>query len=285
MGARPSSFKKGGGFLNNVDAVIVGYEFTDEFNGEPFKPGKDPKTKKERFHSLNVLLTVRVDGADENESTTLFAGGFDDFSIEDDGKTLVPNEEGHELGANTGWAKFVTALCEAGFPETNLPEDRINYESIIGTRVRLVQRDDEEMKRQGKKRKDKKTGKEYPYQNLVVDQVYELPNAAPAKGKGKTNGKVTSAPAVKSGKTNGSVKLAETPEVDLEQLAKDTLGSIVADAGGSIAKSKLSMKVLTKLMKHDNREDVRKLIFTDEFLSLEDGWNYDKAKGLVSIEA
>ena len=39
-GARPSSFKKGGGFLDGVDLTIVDYQFTDEFNGQPFKPGK-----------------------------------------------------------------------------------------------------------------------------------------------------------------------------------------------------------------------------------------------------
>jgi hypothetical protein len=282
MGARPSSFKKGGGFLNNVDAVIVGYEFTDEFNGEPFKPGKDPKTKKKRFHSLNVLLSVRVEGADEDETTTLFAGGFDDFTIDDDGHTIVPNEDGHELGANTAFAKLITSLVEAGFPETNLPEDRINYESIIGTRVRFVQRKNEEETKRLGKRKDKKTGKEYDRNDLVVDQVYELPGTAPAKGKG---GKANPPAKTGKGKTNGSVKLAAAPEVDLEQLAKDTLATIVVDAGGSIAKSKLSMKVLTKLMKDPNREDVRKLIFTDEFLAQEDGWSYDKAKQLVTIDA
>lgn len=279
MGARPSSFKKGGGFLNNVDCVITGYEFTDEFNGEPFKPGKDPKTKKDKFHSLNVLLSVRVDGSDEDTTTTLFAGGFDDFEITDDGKTLTPAEDGHELGANTAFAKLITSLVEAGFPETSLPEDRINYESIIGTRVRLVQRKNEEETKRLGKRKDKKSGKEYDRNDLVVDQVYELPGAkAEAK---KTGGKAN--PPSKTGKKTAAPAAAE-PEVDLEQLAKDTLVAIIADAGGSIAKSKLSMKVLTKLMKHEQREDVRKLIFTDEFLALQDGWTYDKAKATVKIE-
>ncbi len=277
MGARPSQFKKGGGFLNNVDGVISDYQFTDEFNGKPFVPGRDPKTKKERFHSLYCVLSVRVDGADEDVTTTLFVGGADDFQVEDDGHTLVPAEEGRELGASTSFAKLITSLVEAGFPETLLPEDAINYEPIIGTRARFVQRKNEEDTKKLGKRKDPKTGKEYDRNDLVIDQVYDLPGtkpAAPSKG-GKAN------PPSKTAK--GKAAPAAAAEVDVEQLAKDTLVSILADAGGSLAKSKISMKVLTKLMSDPNRENVRNLVFTDEFLALEDGWSYNKAKATVTI--
>lgn len=285
MGARPSSFKRSGGFLNNVEGVISGYEFTDEFNGEPFKPGRDPKTKKEKFHSLYCVLSVRVDGADEDVTTTLFVGGAEDFSVEDDGHTLVPTEEGHELGANTSFAKLITSLVEAGFPETNLPEDKINYESIIGTRGRFVQRKNEADTKSLGKRKDKKTGKEYDRTDLVVETVLDLPGtaAAPAPKKPSTGGKAN--PPSKTAKKPAPAAAAAEPEVDLNDLAATTLVEIVAEAGGSIPKSKLSMKVLTKLMKHPQREDVRKLVFTDEFLE-QDGapWTYNKAKQTVSVE-
>lgn len=281
MGARPSSFKRGGGFLNNVDGVISDYQFTDEFNGKPFVPGRDPKTKKERFHSLYCVLSVRLEGADKDETTTLFVGGAEDFVVSEDGHTLTPAEEGRELGASTSFAKFITSLVQAGFPETLLPEDDINYEAIVGTRVRFVQRKNEEDTKKLGKRKDAKTGKEYDRVDLVIDQVYDLPGAtsAPAATKGK-------APAKAAPKTAAKGKPAPAPaaeEVDIEQLTKDTLVSILADAGGSIAKSKISMKVLTKLMQDPNREDVRKLVFTDDFLALEDGWTYNKAKQLVTI--
>ena len=128
MGARPSSFKKSGGFLNGVDGVISGYQFTDEFNGVAFVAGKDPKTKKERFHSLYTVLSVRVDGADEDVTTTLFTGGADDFEVTDDGHTLSPIEEGRELGANTPFAKLVVSLVEAGFPESRSEERRVGKE-------------------------------------------------------------------------------------------------------------------------------------------------------------
>src|SRR6266850_652894 len=118
MGARPSSFKRGGGFLNGVDGVWSDYIWTDEFNGKPFVPGRDPKTKKERFHTLYMLITAQVDGADEVVTTTLFAGGADDFEISADGKTLSNPEGGPvALGASTSVGRFISSLVDAGFPD------------------------------------------------------------------------------------------------------------------------------------------------------------------------
>jgi hypothetical protein len=279
MSSRPSAFKKGGGgFLNNVDGVISGYEFTDEFGGEPFKAGK--VNGKERFHSLYFVLSARVDGADEDVTTTLFVGGADDFNVEEDGHTLTPVEEGRELGANTPFAKLITSLVEAGFPETNLPEDAINFESIIGTRVRFVQRTDVEGTKKLGKRKDKKTGKEYDRQDLVIDQVYSLPGTETAKAAPAKAGKPVAA---KAGK---AAKVAPVPAgVDVAELATDTLTTILSEAGGTITKAKMGMKVIAKLMKDPNREAVRKFLFDDENLGAIDGVDYDKATSTISIAA
>src|SRR6266404_1481139 len=184
MGARPSSFKRGGGFLNGVDAVITGYTWTDAFNGKEFVAGKDPKTKKDKFHSLYFVLSARADGAEEDVTTTLFAGGFEDFEVSDDGHTLTPVEDGRELGGGTAFAKLLTSLVEAGFPETNLSETEINYEPIIGTRVRFVQRVNAEDTKKLGKQVDKKTGKQYERKDLIIETVYDLPTSA-AKSNGK----------------------------------------------------------------------------------------------------
>jgi hypothetical protein len=278
MGARPSSYKKGGGgFLKNVDGVITGYEFTDEFNGNPYSA--KPVGGKVPFHSLYALLSVRVDGADEDTTTTLFVGGADDFEITDDGHTLTPVEDGRELGANTGFATLITTLVEAGFPETNLPEDVINFESIIGTRVRFNQRINAEMKAKGKVRTDKKTKKTYPYEDLVIDQVYSLPGTETAKPAAAKAGKA--APAAKAGKAAKAVPAG----VDVAELATDTLTTILSEAGGTITKAKMGMKVIAKLMKDPNREAVRKFLFDDENLGAIDGVDYDKATSTISIAA
>src|SRR6266850_1121505 len=183
MGARPSSFKRGGGFLDGVDLTITGYQYTDEFNGEAFKPGKmkDVKGKLiDRPHTLNVLLSVRVDGADEDTTTTLKAAGdFKAWEVSEDGQDVTPNEDGAEFSARSAWSKFITSLVrptdgEDGFPEERLPEDTFNYSAIIGTRARTVQRVDAERTKEFGKKVDKKTGKEYERKDLVVEHVYSL---------------------------------------------------------------------------------------------------------------
>lgn len=270
MGARPSQFKRGGGgFLKGVDGVITGYEMTDQFNGNAYSAAK--VNGKVPFHSLYCVLSARVDGADEDVTTTLFVGAADDFEVTDDGHTLTPVEEGRELGANTPFAKLITSLVEAGFPETNLPEDSINFESIIGTRVRFEQRTDVEGTKKLGKRKDKKTGKEYDRQDLVIDQVYSLPGtqttAAPTKVAGK-------APAAKAaGKTAKAT--APAAGTDVAELAAETVTAIVVDADGSITKTKLGMKLIAKLMKHPAREDVRKWVNEDANLSSIEGLKFD----------
>lgn len=277
-GARPSGFKKGGGFLNNVDGVITGYEFTTEFPGAESRPAK--KSGKDDFNPLYAILKVRVDGADEDVATTLFAGSADDFEIEDDGHTLTPVDDSVGLRANTDWARLLTSLVDAGFPESNLPEDRINFEPIIGTRVRFKQERDEAAmvkaarsyrtsngkfnERGEKKGKD---GKYYPLTYVVVEAVLALPGSGTTKGKPAAKAVAGKPTPVKgatkpvAGKANGKV------QEDLTALADETLQAILADNDGEIMKSKLPVKIAQKLgVKHPHREEVRRLIYSDEYL-------------------
>lgn len=283
MGARPSSFKKGGGFLNNVDGVIASYQFTDEF------PGQDGKANKGDFNPLFAVVSFDIDGNDEAQSTTMMAGSADDFEISDDGLTLTPVEEKNGLRASTPWATFVGSLVDSGFPDSNLPEDDepINYEAIVGTRVRLVQiKDEAGMARAAKKWKTskgkfneqgQKKGKDGKYYNLTlltVAEVYDLPGDDP---------KPASKPA-KGAKPTG--KPAKGKKADpLEEEAVETLLAILSDADGSIAKSKLPNKLATKLgAKHPKREELRRLIYSDEFLQQEGkGWSYDPSSKQQTI--
>lgn len=281
MGARPSSFKKGGGFLNNVQGTIEGLTFSDVF------PGGNGKPSASGFNSLYAILDAQVDGSEKPVQTTMFAGNADDFEIEDDGKTLVPIGSAN-LSSNSDFGKFLASLCENGFPETSLPDEDepITYEAIVGTRVTFVQNTDEvSMAKQAKKwrssggkyneqgQKKGKDGKFYNLQYLTVSEVIALPGAS--TGKATKAGKATAAPAGKAGK--GKAK-----EVSIEDVAKEALLAVLADNDGKLAKAKLPVKIQQQLGKdHPQREEVRKLVYTDEFLETEDGWTYNKKKQVI----
>ena len=288
MGARPSQFKKGGGFLNGVDGQITGYQWTDEFNGEPFKGGKD-KTGKARFHSLYFVPSVRVDGAEEDITTTLFAGGYDDFEVSDDGLTITPHEEGRQLGQNTAFYTFINSLVKPehgdGFPEERLSEDDINYEPIIGSRVRFEQRVNADNNKKLGKRKDKRTGKEYDRQDLVVSEVYSLPGETQSVTKASTVGSKVIVGTMSSKVTGGNGKITKKVDTSVADLAAATLASILAANKGTITKQKLGMRITNNLMKHPQREDVRKWLADDDNLGGLAFATFDPATSVISLDA
>ena len=281
--SRPSAFKKGGGFLNNVAGVISDYEFTDTF------PGTDGPKDGAAFNPLYFVLSADVDGAEKTAQTTLFAGSADDFEISKDGKTLTPVDDSVGIRATSQAGAFIAALCAPengdGFPEENLPDEGedINYEAIIGTRVNFIQvKDEAAMKKAAKNwrksggkfneqgQKKAKDGDRYYDQTYTsVDAVLALPDEKPAKGsKSAKGGKPQS---TKSGRP------AKEAEVDLEAIATETLLELLADNDDSLEKSKLPGLLVKKLgVKHPHREEVRKLIYSDDFLEGQNGWTYDK---------
>lgn len=261
-GSRPSQFKKGGGGrLNNVDGVITGYEFTPVF---PF----GESTGSSKFEAaMYAILKVRVDGSEEdvleplkicNESAV--------DEIVDHGHTLVPKSEDFELSPNSKWSKLIASLCAApgsgtngsgGFDEANLPEDRINYEPIIGARCRFARVKDVETQEKFGKKVDKKTGKEFDRDYLTVARFYGMEKPA---GKGTAARTVTKA----AGKTNG-----KAVEVDLTVEAQEALGGLLAKFGGSAPKAKLVSaqgQMFLKSKYPENADAIRKLIYDDDFL-------------------
>jgi hypothetical protein len=290
MGARPSSFKGGGGFLNNVDGEISDYSFLDVF------PGQEAAANA-KFTPLYFNVTVAVDGAEEPQSTTLFAGSADDFEISDDGKTLTPVTEGGGPRKGTPFFRFLETLISptgggAGFDEELLPADDepINYEAILGTRARFVQERDEKAIEKNKKNyrksagkldeqgyKKGKDGKFYPPTNPVIEAVLGEAVEAPAPKAAAVKGK-TAAAAAKVDK--------KAPKADpIVVLSDETLLAILADNDGSIGHAKLPAKIVTKLgSKHPEREPVRKLMLSDAYLAREAGWSYDASKKIITLK-
>lgn len=266
MGSRPSAFKTGGGFLNNVDGIWKDYNFTT--TPEAFT--NKPKNKKkggddDEFSALYVELTFDVDGADEPQTTTVFAGNADDFEISDDGKSLTPSSEGAGLYGGKPFHKYIASLVEAGFPESNFPDDEepINYEAALGTRLRLTQRVDEEATARLGKKKSKDGKKQYNRTDLVVEKVYALPGDAKAS---KSTGKTSAKPA-KGGKK----------EFDLDEASSEVLISLLNDAKDNTIQKANLPNLLVKALKKDNpnREDIRRRTYSDDFLETQNGWTYD----------
>ena len=200
MGARPDTFRKGGGFLNNVDGTFVDYEFTDKFNGEAFVPGKNKNNPaKDKFHSLYAVISVLPDGAEEPVTTTLFVGGYDDFEISEDGHVITrvgfdpaDPKTNNNFDGNVAFAVLVSSMVAAGFPISDLDEVENDFRPLLGKRYRWVQRTNAEQTKKLGARVDPKTGKSYDRKDLVVDQYYgaaattaKAGKAAPAKAAGK----------------------------------------------------------------------------------------------------
>lgn len=277
MGARPSSFKKGGGYLNEVDVTLVGYTFEV---GEPSKIKKGDR-KGEDFTPLSLVPQFEVDGddasKDEPKTQRLLIGDAEAFGeVSEDGLTLA-TPDGQGISSKSEAGLFIASLCANGFPETRFSDDdsEINFEPMIGTRMRLVQQTNvEKTKRQGKQKG--KDGKEYDRRDLLVATVHELP------GEKKAAGKTGAKPGASS---KSAAKGKKADDVDIAELAGETLRDILSEAkDNTIAKSKLSMAVLKKLTRDENRETVREWLFDDDNLGSVEGVTYNAKKQTITLD-
>ena len=274
MGARPSSFSRGGLF-NNVDATIAGYTFQV---GDTVKV-KTGANKGNDFAPLTFVPEFLEDGKDENSDIRLLVGNALDFGeVSDDGRTLATDRS---IPRNSEAGTFLYTLCNPteggeGFDENQLSEDpnSINYEPIIGTRVRLINPvDEEKTKRQGKQ-KNAKTGKEYDRRTLQVSRVYESvrPVAGKASGATKTTKPATTTTKSAS-RTNGSGKTAA-----VESPYYDYLNGVLGANDGVLPKAKLRMKLMSYLqgkVATSDRDAAIKFLFDDKNLAAAPGVTFD----------
>lgn len=285
--ARPSAMFKGGGALNGVDGTIVGLRFTDEFFGKEFEPGKikithgkDAGKMIDKPHTLNIDVSIQLDGADEPVLRTLkAAGNYDAWEVSEDGYGVINTEDPERsLPQGTAWGKLVTSMVESGLPETDFPEDEINYQFIIGKRFRFVIKVDEERTGKFGQKVNNKTGKSFDRSDLLVDVYYEPTSSSKTTVVTKTVSK-------SSARINGSGKSANAV---LQEKADKLLGVILGkQKTNEIAKPRLSMAVLREYKGVFGKEDkdleaVRNLLITDEFLNRNNGWLFDEATEVVA---
>jgi hypothetical protein len=276
--------RKSGGYLNNVDALIVDLTAT---NTPDF--GSEAKERAEgSITPLWLTLTTKTDGAEKPETTNLSMGGGDDFVVADDGRSIVPTSKDAALWADTPGVRFLASGYANGIPDNTAgPGEPIDFTDFVGYRARFVQvKDEKGMERMAKKVKanprkypkynteGQRQGKDkkfYDQRNPEISAVYGKEEAPtrPTQGarSAKTAGKQsTSAPATSrsNGKTNGSVKAVDSGA--LATFAGETLVGLLQEHDGSLKKVQLNQFVTRGLAKDPRREDVRKFLFQDDNL-------------------
>lgn len=291
-------FRKGGGFLNNVDGLVIagGFTVTPDFGNGP----QEQEVKEGNSTPLWYAVQIRVDGGDKVDSLNLYAGSADDFVISEDGQTLTPATEGAAMWGGTAFQKFYESFVLNGGEDVEPEEDgSLNFGRIVGARARFVQvKDEDAMKRAAKNYKKSKgkinelgqrkgtDGKFYDQKSLQVESVYSLDNdvteaAAPVSGKGKK---------AVAGKTAGNAtKQAKGPVAPaIDEFAQETLIALLKKAkGNTLKQTDLNVQV-TRALVNDSarREDVRKFLTTPANLqAIAESGAITFNKGVIGLSA
>lgn len=307
----------GGGFLNNVDGTITGYRLTTVF------PGQEGKEEAKREKTpLHVVLSVRLDGAENDVTTTLFGGPVGDFFvISEDERTLTPRGEESVIQGWTGFGKLLTSIFAHDEQSVlNIPEstdNTLNFDFLIGLRVRFVQVVDAYRKEKNVEtytkggkigkgvraknardvydaegRKKGKDGKFYDEKNLEVNQVYGyVAQAATPAQVAKASAPKAAAPKTTKAAAKAA-PVAAAPAEENESIAGRLAVDLLAD--GPADKTKLNLGITKWFMRAENkplidqREAVRALITSDAFLdSLVEAEviTYDKPTKMIALVA
>lgn len=253
-----------------TEGVITDYSFMDTF---PFGDGD----KDDDNDNIYMLLEVTPDGADEPNKRSLYLGSGQYLKITDKGKSLESSDEdGTPRLYDQGEVfKFIESLEAAGFPaEARFPdpsEGKINFEAMIGTRIRVTNEIDEEAtKKFGKRKvtKGKHKGKEFNRTYTKVTKVFEVADEAPAKSK------ATNAKASKAAAKDDDGDDDETPTVTKKQLDKFIVAVIEAQPKSSVEKSGLALAITRyaakQKMDNGERDALRNAIIADEFAYIDD---------------
>ncbi len=260
-----NAMKSGGGFLNNVDGRLLGFEWTAV-----------PPNGQAEGEWVYLVPSIRVDGSDKDVTQHLFFGGADKYAISADGRSITMRDGSPvTFGAKTPVGRFLTTLVQKGGDAIeavlpNLEEGAaLNLDGVAGSRVRFVQEKDEAgtAKRGQREVKDPKTGKvaKYDRTNTVISAVYEVGGGAAKSAAPKTNG---------TGKAKATAAADNSAEV--ATLASATLLDVLGNTeDGSIQKAKLRVKLMQALGKNPLRDAVIAYLFDDNNLVALEGVDYD----------
>lgn len=245
---RPSDAQHGTGLLDDVDVTLKQARFvTYDYDGKSPKP----------VLCLGVTMT---DEAGEDHDQYYSAGDLQYFVPSNDGKKAMKAGNKDGLNDNTNAVLFLSSLVNAGFPEDKLGDDISAIEGTYCHVNRVAQ-----PKRGADMAKDRTI--------LQVMKIHSLPWE-----KSKAH-KLGQKAAVAAGKPQGKANGAAAPaDDDMAELVAGHVAAILAEAGGSLAKAKVTQKVF-QAMKEDpaNRTAAVKLANDSGFLEASDVWSFDGA--------
>jgi hypothetical protein len=257
-------FRKGGGKLNGQDGKIEAIELTTKPYGD--------KTSDAYGEGLFAVMTLRPDNLTGDPiKKPVKIGAAEDYTVNKKRPYVITTDNADVIHPATQMGKFLGTVLAAGVSQSSFIESddaqEVDFEPLVGARVRFAFFDDPEVQDKfgRKKVKNLKTGKteEKDRQYFGVSKVYSL-------GDGVEVGDTDHAAA---GKPNGKAGKAVTPE----QVAVESISAVLKDApGGKITLAKLPAKVALKMGKgHDAADAVQDLIQNDAWMADQEGWSYN----------
>jgi hypothetical protein len=280
---------KAKGGSSTTEGVIADYVFMDRF---PFGDDENEKPKKGKKdsdgdESIYMLLSLRPDGVDEGDEEayvkrSLYLGSSKYLVIEDEGKTLASSDDDGTPRLYEGGEvfKFIESLETAGFPaEARFPditeEKKINFEGMLGWRIRVVNEIDVEATKKLGKRKvtaGKHKGKEFNRTYTKVTKVFGE-DEVKAEG-GKPNGKIKTSKSKKDEDADAEQYTVESPSVSKKAADKFLLALIEAQPKETLPKKDIALQITryatSVKMDRSERDAMRAFIVADDFAYIDD---------------
>ena len=243
----PEEFVQGGGLIDdaNVEFKECRFEMFD-YNGTVI-PG---------VPSLRITMETE-EGEEVSQNYSM--GNASEWKPSDDGKELLAIGKSTAIRTTSNGGIFLQNLVDAGYPAENLGVD---ISVLDGLKAHVIQIP--APKRSGLKRT---TEKKYEDTILVVDEILEMPGEKKSKSKTKSKAK---------GKSTKAKGKASKPTDDVSAQTEEAVMEVLLNSGGSIPRKKLPGEVFQVAKALPDRNEIVKMSFDEEFLSVEGhAWVYD----------
>lgn len=244
---KPSEMGEGGGLLDDVDVTLKECRVcTWDYNG----------TVPTAVPAIKVVMQL-TDGGDTAEQYWS-AGSPKDWMPSDDGKKLVAIGKQTVLVRSSNAGILMESILNSGFPEDKLGDDISVLEGMEAHLMRVPA-----PKRGGLVKKARADGREFEDTILTVSKIHKLP----WEKKGKAKGKATD----EAGGGDEAVKAS----------AEAALMAVLAQHPDGVTKQQIPGLVFKEVdAKDPNRNEVVKLVFTDDFLKV-GPWSFED--GIVKL--